>query len=66
MSEPREDPASHRDQVDDGAATDPASSDPASSDPASSDPESELEPAFDIDLDPEDQGTAEAAAETSG
>ena len=29
-------------------------------------PEEELEPAFDIDMDPEEQGTAEAAAESSG
>ena len=60
MTAPRENSDQHRDESADAAPSE--SSD--SSD--SSDPDAELEPAFDIDLDPEDQGTAEAAAETSG
>ncbi len=47
--------------------TDPETTDP---DPATTRPgddtTAEDAPAFDIDLDPEDQGTAEAGAEPSG
>lgn len=52
------DPADTTDR--DEAPTDPA--DP----PAHAATDDDVDPAFDIDLDPEDQGTAEAAAEPSG
>ena len=43
-----------------------AQPDPDGSTDEARQPEEELKPAFDIDMDPDEQGTAEAAAESSG
>jgi hypothetical protein len=50
---------------DDPTAREDAPTDPADP-PAHAGPDEDAAPAFDIDLEPEDQGTAEAAAEPSG